>query len=261
MIVVGWKWVGEDARWGGVSDADRAALAVGLRLAGQTGDDVTVVTVGSDAAAHGLREALAAGAAAAVRLEAPAGVASAAVAAAIAGVADGATWVVCGDQSIDRGSGAVPAFVAAELGIAQALGLVDVAPSGRGVRATRRLDGGRREVLDVASPAVLSVEGSVARLRRASLPAELAAGHAAIPLLPGPSGPVDVPDAVAPYRPRARQLPGPSGDALARVRTLTDAGEHAAPAHTEILTLDPPTAAATILTTLRTWGYLPPEEN
>ncbi len=261
MIVVGWKWVGEDARWGGVSDADRAALEIALRLAGATGDAVTVVTVGPAEAEYGLRQALAAGAAAATRVDAPADLASAAVAEAIAAVAAGASWVVCGDQSSDRGTGAVPAFVAAELDVAQALGLVDVAAGAGGVRGTRRLDGGRREVLDVIAPAVLSVEGAVARLRRASLPAELAAAHATIPVVPGPDGPVEVADAVAPYRPRARRLPAPAGDALTRVRLLTDAGEHATPAHTEIVTLDPPAAATTILATLRGWGYLPPEEN
>ena len=83
------------------------------------------------------------------------------------------------------------------------------------MRATRRLDGGRREVLDVAPPAVLSVEGAVARLRRASLPAELAARPAPIERAPGPTGPVEHADAVHPYRPRARAMPAPAGAALA----------------------------------------------
>ena len=35
MIAVCWKWVTADGdeRWAGVSDADRAALEIGLRLA------------------------------------------------------------------------------------------------------------------------------------------------------------------------------------------------------------------------------------
>ena len=55
----------------------------------------------------------------------------------------------------------------------------------------RRLDGGRREVLAVPPPAVLSVEGAVARLRRASLPAELESRRAVIEVVPGPDGPVE----------------------------------------------------------------------
>ena len=77
---------------------------------------------------------------------------------------------------MDRGTGSVPAFLAHELGNAQALGLVEVDTGHAVDRAVdcacvRRLDGGRREVLDVAAPAVLSVEGSVRRLRRAPLAA------------------------------------------------------------------------------------------
>ena len=148
----------------------------------------------------------------AVRIDAPHGLASDAVATAIAAVATGATWVVCGDASADRGTGAVPAYLAAELGAAQALGLVAVDPLARdgAVRVTRRLDGGRREILDVRTPAVLSVEGAVARLRRASLPAELAARNAPIERLIGPRHPVEVDDLAHPYRPRPRALAAPT---------------------------------------------------
>ena len=70
----------------------------------------------------------------------------------------------------------MPAFLAAELGSGQALGLVGVRAGANGtLRVVRRLDGGRREVLDAPPGTVLSVEGAAASLRRASLPAELAA--------------------------------------------------------------------------------------
>ncbi|MET0325570.1 MAG: mycofactocin-associated electron transfer flavoprotein beta subunit [Ilumatobacteraceae bacterium] len=268
MIVVCWKWIAVDGdeRWAGVSDADRAALETGLRLAEPDDDAVTVVTVGGPGAALGLRAALAAGARRAVRIDAPEGLSSRAVAAAIAEVADGATWVLCGDVSADRGTGSVPAFLAAELGAVQALGLVGVdvgaATDGHGERSARvirRLDGGRREVLDVVAPAVLSVEGSVARLRRASLPAEVAARTAPVEDVVGPRGPVDATDVVQPYRPRARAFAAPSGEALDRVRLLTDptAGAGGAAAH-ELVTLEPGEAAARILEALAGWGYLLP---
>lgn len=257
MIAVCWKTVAADGdeRWAGVSDADRAALEIGLRLADATSDAVTIVSVGGAAGEPGLREALAIGAAAAIRVDAPAGLVSDAVAAAVLPVVAGAQWIVCGDVSTDRGSGAVPAYLAAELDMSQALGLLDVAvaPAGR-VHATRRLDGGRREVLDVPPPAVLSVEGGVARLRRASLTAELTARRAPIEVLPGPSGPVEHADAVRPFRPRARAIAAPAGEALARVLQLTHAGTSGT-TH-ELVTLDPPDAAARILAALTEWGYL-----
>jgi electron transfer flavoprotein beta subunit len=253
VIVVCWKWVAGDGdeRWSGVSEPDRTALEIGLRLAESASDTVTVVSVGGTAAVIGLREALAAGAGRVIRVDAPAGLASVAVAGAIASLATGADWIVCGDASADRGSGAVPAFLAAELGAAQALGLVAVNAESGMVRATRRLDGGRREILEVTPPAVLSVEGSVARLRRATLVAELAARTAVVEEVHGPRGPVEGAELVRPYRPRARALAAPSGDALDRVRRLTDAGGQRT-AH-EIAVLDPPAAARRILAALREW--------
>jgi electron transfer flavoprotein beta subunit len=260
VIGVCWKWVtAGDERWSGVSDADRAALETALALASGSGEPVTVVAVGGPGAEIALREALAVGATRAVRVDAPAELESAAVARALASVLDGAAWIVCGDASADRGSGAVPAFLAAELGAAQALGLVAVTVSDgdAGVRATRRLDGGRREVLAVTAPAVLSVEGAAARLRRASLPAELAARRATIEVVQGPTGPVEQPDAVRRYRPRARMLAAPEGPALSRVLQLTDAAGATSTTH-ELVTLDPPDAADRILAALAEWGYREP---
>jgi electron transfer flavoprotein beta subunit len=82
--------------------------------------------------------------------------------------------VVCGDLSQDRGSGAVPATIAHHLDSCQALGLLEVEQeSDTTLLATRRLDGARRERIRIPVPAVLSVEGGVANLRRASLASTL----------------------------------------------------------------------------------------
>jgi electron transfer flavoprotein beta subunit len=259
VIAVCWKWVapGGDPRWAGVSESDRAALELALQLAAERGDEVIVATVAEAGAETVLREALAVGATRVVRVNAPAELSSEAVARALAPVVAGASWVVCGDASADRGSGAVPAFLAAELGVAQALGLVTLTPPSDPtgpVRAVRRLDGGRREVLEIQAPAVLSVEGAAARLRRATLPAELQARSAPIAVVPGPHGPLDRPDEVRPYRPRPRVLPAPTGSALERILQLTDAVGAPVTAH-EHVTLDPATAAERILAALAEWGH------
>lgn len=237
----------------GLSDSDSAALETAMRL----DNDVTVVTVGEATSEPGLRIGLAAGARLAIRIEAPGDLGSAAVAAALAPACAGATWVICGDASRDRGSGSVPAFLAAELGIGQALGLVAIerGTAESSLRVVRRLDGGRREVLTANSPTVLSVEGSVAHLRRASLPGELAAQHAPIDLRRGPDGPLDRPDAVRPYRPRPREMAMPAGDAADRIRRLTEAGATATK-RAETVVLEPAAAAAKIVETLQTWGYV-----
>src|SRR5262249_41269197 len=159
--------------------------------------------------------------------------------------------VWCGDFSFDRGSGAVPAFLAAQLGVGQALGLVHVERDehGRGLEVTRRLDGGRREVLRVGGRAVLSVEGASARLRRAPLP-----GLRADVRIEVRDWIAAEPDAISsvttvPFRPRARVLPAPrGGTALERIKALTSAPGLAS--HGETVDLDPPHAAERILDAL-----------
>lgn len=268
-IVACLKWVahpGEptDERFAGMSPADQSALEFALQQAATSGEEVVAVTVGPAGADSMLRDAIACGAARAVRIDTPRQLASADVAAAIAAALRAAVpavgWVWCGDYSLDRGSASVPAFLAAHLHARQALGVVAVHIStARGVRAVRRLDGGRREVVHVMAPAIISVEGATAALRRAPLGRVRAALSAAIDVLPSPSGnPTEA--VVRPYRPRARALALPAGETpLERLRALTDAGSAAATTvRGEQLTLEPPVAAARIVSALEDWGYLPP---
>mgnify|MGYP002682876929 CR=1 FL=1 len=121
--------------------------------------------------------------------------------------------------------------------------------------ATRRVDGGRREVLDVRAPAVISVEGATARLRRASLTAIRVAATAPIEVV-APTIAMHADEySVHPYRPRARALASPTGvDALDRVRSLTATG--AASSTHEVETLAPADAAARLVRALTEWGYL-----
>lgn len=252
-----------DARSAGPSPADEAALEWALRLGRAWGLATVAVSAGGPAADPMLRDALAAGATGAWRVDVDADAPSADVAAAVAeALRPHPALVVCGAWSLDRGSGAFPAFLAAELGWAQALGLVELAEEPhagpRALRAVRRLDGGRREVLATALPAVISLEASTARLRRASLGGVLAARGAAVTVVAGPSHRPRVEDrvTVGPFRPRARVLPAP--DAVAardRVLALTGAGTDRPPAR--VVTLEPGAAADAILEQLRSWGYLP----
>lgn len=257
-----------DDRFAGVSPADRAALELALQLADAIGASVTAIAAGPAAADRVLRDAVAAGATRAVRLDMAAGSDSRDVAFELAQVVAEACVVLCGDYSLDRGSGAVPAFVAHHRRSAQALGLVSVdvaasaasvagAPDGElTIHAVRRLDGGRREVLAVPSPCVLSVEGSVASLRRAPLRRALAARSAPVEVIATPPAHHHgAPAIVTPYRPRARTMPAPVGDdVLGRLRALTDAGTSGG--RGETVELAPREAAARIVDALRSWGYL-----
>jgi electron transfer flavoprotein beta subunit len=209
----------------GPSPADLSALETALQLA-EPGEEIVVVAAAPpdlhavcDAM---LREALAAGATRAVRIEITPGAGSAPVAAALAPLASGSRFVLCGDASLDRGSGSVPAFVAATLGCAQALGLTTIAGEGPALLVERRLDGGRRERLRVQAPAVLSMQAGP-RLRRASLAGVLAARDASIEVVLLPVGTHgEGYERLRPYRAPAGALAAPAAaDPRDRVLALS----------------------------------------
>ncbi len=249
--------------WGiGLSAADGAALEHALRIGAAWSSRVVGVAVGPESIEPVLREVAALGVSA-VRIAAADAGTEPGYAAELAAdehelartvVAALGRWgrpglVLCGDRSVDRGTGAFPAFLAHELGAAQALGLValeveavrggtgspEVTGGGpdRALIAERRLDGGWRERLRVPLPAVCSVEGVGIRLRRASLPGVLDADVTVVPAVrPAPpeagsssqEGPVVRVGASRAFVPRTRVRPAPdSDDPRIRILALTGA--------------------------------------
>ena len=278
-IIVCMKWVAlrpevdpltgaivTDERWSGPSLADQAALEWALRLGTSRSTDVHVVTVGDGDADAMLRDSLAAGATSAVRIELDGDRGRQPTSACVASIlADSIrhhnpALVLCGDWSLDRGSASVPSFLAAKLALDAACGLVSVSENEDGLlRVERRLDGGRREVLAVTGPAVLSVEGSTARLRRAPLSGVLRAKAATIATTLAGTKDIEwepLPERVGPFRPRTRILDAPSSpDPRRRVEELT--GAHTDRTPPQRLTLRPDEAADVILDHLRAWGQIP----
>ena len=255
------KWVstqpdGDDDRFAGISAADQAALELALRHGELTGTPVTAIPLGPPGAERALREALACGAGRALHLVTSSTLTSAATATALAARLGDAAVVWCGDVSDDRGTGSVPAFVAAELDAQQALGAIAVELAVEAIEVTRRLDGGRRERVRVTGTAVVSVEGGVASLRRAGLRASLAARQAFVEAIELPRQADSVVAVSQPYRPRAMALAAPHGlSALERIREVLHT--QAAPStRAEVVELSPAEAAQRIVDTLRGWDYL-----
>ncbi len=259
-----------DERTSGWSPADLAAVELGLTIAEAWSVSCDVICCGPAAAERGLRELLAAGATSVTRIDpgsiehAPSHHASSAdVAAALTQAVTNSgpvTLVLCGDYSLDRGTGSVPAFLAHHLSASQALGVTAVDPAELGrVLVTRRLGGGRSERLELRGPMVVSVEGSVARLRRAGLRATMNATDATIDVIEasGSSSTTHHVRTVStlPLRPRPRSLPAPPGDdARDRILSLTGALVDRTPPRTIHATADE--AADAIIGQLRQWGYL-----
>lgn len=245
-----------DERFMGISYADQAALEYALRVGEHTQQEVIVVTAGPVGSDIVLRDALARGAHHAVRVDIDRSTDSDAIARVIAPVVAHCSLIWCGDYSVDRGSGSVPAFIAAQLSCDQALGLVEIeipVDAQQSMTATRRLDGGRRERLEIHGHAVISVEGSTARLRRASLKGSMAAKKQDIAVIAAPPTAIDIAP-VRPYRPRARTVAAPIGSsALDRFKQITDTSS--AKGHGETVYLEPREAAEFVMSKLREWGY------
>lgn len=257
-----------DPRAAAAGPADRAALESGLRLVESAGGRCVAVTLAGSSADEVLREALACGAADVLRVDTGAefdprvpdsGAATAkTLTDAIRRRFGAPDLVLAGDHSADRGTGTTPAFLAAEFGCAQALGLVELESGDDGrLRALRRLDRGRRERLAVPLPAVCSLEPAGVRLRTAPLPATLAARRTEIPVHHTRAEPSELRvRGASGYRPRAKELAAPAGaSARQRVRELTGAQERRDPPRI-VVTDDPAEAAEELLTFLRDNGYL-----
>lgn len=244
-----------EARFGGVSAADQAALEVALQLASQRSLNVTVISVGDARCEPALHNALAAGAQRAIRIDTPFPLTSADTAHVLAVALGDASLIICGDYSFDRGSGSVPAYLAAELNISQALGVVSLTPQEHDILLARRLDGGRREHLRINNRAVISVEGSVAQLRRASLANTLVARTTRIQVIASSITARRVISTTKPFRPRPRTLAQPGGaTALERLHSITNVAS--ASARGEQIELSATKSAMYILETLTRWGYI-----
>jgi electron transfer flavoprotein beta subunit len=204
-----------------------------------------------------LRSALAAGATHAVRVDLDPALDAAAVAGAVAPVVAVTDVVVCGAWSLDRGTGSFPAFLAHHLGAAQALGCTTVTADGDALVAERRLDGGRRELVRLVAPTVVSVEAGD-ELRRASLRAVLETDARPIEVVTPPTPPPlgSRPERAGPYRPRSRELEPPTGDHVRdRVLALTGALGDQNPSR--VVRLDPSSAADRLLAALGEHGIGP----
>jgi len=250
--------VRHDDRTSGFSLADAAALECALLLGEAWQLPVAAITAGPPGAQAVLRDAAAFGPRRLVLVTADIDAPSEAIAEALAPLLDGAAVVCCGDYSADRGSGSVPAFLAHQLEAAQALGLTGLTPRTPGcLIAQRRLDGGRREHLQVTAPAVISVEPGAARLRRASLSGLLAAREAVIEVAEGAvthGSRVQV-MSTAPYRPRPKMLPPPH-DPLPRARLLALTGALTERTPPRVVRASCDEAADELISYLKDKGYL-----
>lgn len=211
-----------------VNPADRAALELAMRLGGET----VAVTLGPEAARGALTYALARGAEGAVHVldpgearRMPAEVAGA-LAEAIRALA--VDLVLCGERTLQAGTGEVGPRLAEALGWPQVTGAVAVEVAGRVLRAERRLAAGSRQMLETSFPAVVSVTAGASEPRYVSVLARARAAGLPVEVLPARVGEGGFLKLLrqAPARPRPKRVPLPEKglSAAERMRVLLGGG-------------------------------------
>jgi electron transfer flavoprotein beta subunit len=230
----------DDVKWE-INPYDEYALeeAIRLKQAGK-GTEVVIFTLGEVASEARIRDGLARGADRAVRLDDPAFAGSDALGRAriltAAVQAEGIGLLLCGRQSIDTDTGAVPGMIAELLGWRLASTVDKLVIDGEGFTAHRAAGSGTREVVTGRVPAVVTCDKGLNEPRYATLPGIMAAkkkpiavkNAAALGIDPGTVGAAAalvVEDAMSlpPARPAGRILTGDAATVAAElVRLLRD---------------------------------------
>ncbi len=166
------SWIVEDVSYE-VSEPDAYALEEALRQKEAHGGEVTVITVGPQRAAQVLREALAKGADKAIHVEGDGTqlLDSFATAEAITRAIPGQHFdlILTGLQSDDSGAAQVGVILAELMGIPHATIIMQIEPVPGGVRVKRELEGGAFQYLEMPTPAVLTIQSGINKLRYATL--------------------------------------------------------------------------------------------
>ncbi len=166
------KWIRDDVGYE-TNEPDAYALEEALRQKEAHGGEVVALTVGPARAAQVLREALAKGADRAVHVlgddlaALDSYAAAEAISRAIAG--QGFDLIFTGLQSADFGFGQTGVVLAELLGIPHSTIIMQVEPIAGGVRVKRELEGGFFQFQELPTPAVLTIQSGINKLRYATL--------------------------------------------------------------------------------------------
>jgi electron transfer flavoprotein beta subunit len=150
-----------------LNPADRCALEEAMRLKAQHGREVTAISLGTELARLGLQVCLGRGADRAIHLRIPPGTPldSLAKANLLAEAArrEGFDLILCGEKSLDGGSGATGPMLAEMLDLPQMTRVVclDVHADANGLIAERALERGDRVRVASSLPALVSVTAQI----------------------------------------------------------------------------------------------------
>ncbi len=158
-----------------INDFDNYAVEAALQLKEKFGGEVITVTAGPDRAVKDIRQAFAMGADWGIQINDPAVesgdsfVVAEALAKAIQGIGD-VDLVLTGVQSEDNQCAVTGVMVAETLGFPHCTNVVKLDVDGANITVNRELEGGLNEVIEMAGPAVLSIQSGINEPRYPTLP-------------------------------------------------------------------------------------------
>src|SRR5882724_7690553 len=165
-------WIREDVSYE-VNEPDAYALEEALRQKEKHGGEVVVITAGPARASQVLREALAKGADRAIHLEDAAFVSQDAfnIARAFAAAIKDEQFdlIFTGLQSDDYGYAQTGVILAELLGWPHATIIMQIEKTDSGIRVKRELEAGYFQFVDMPTPAVLTIQSGINKLRCATL--------------------------------------------------------------------------------------------
>ena len=166
------KWVDEADLSYEINEPDAYALEAALQLKEKHGGEVVALCAGPPRAPQTIREALAKGADRAIHIEEdlvafdPLAVAKLLAAALQSESAD---LILTGLQSDDLGYGQTGVILAELLGMPHATIIMQVEKSEGGIRVKRELEDGWFQHVEMALPALLTIQSGISKLRYATL--------------------------------------------------------------------------------------------
>src|SRR6516164_10637368 len=165
-------WIREDVSYE-VNEPDAYALEEALRQKEKHGGEVVVITAGPARAQQVLREALAKGADRAIHLEGDGfvGLDAFNTAKALATAVKGENFdlVFTGLQSDDYGFAQTGVVLAEQLGWPHATIIMQIEKTDSGIKVKRELEAGFFQFVDMPTPAVLTIQSGINKLRYATL--------------------------------------------------------------------------------------------
>ena len=167
------KGIKEEGLVFSLNDWDNYAVEEAVRIKEKHGGKVTAITVGPEESEEVLRRALALGADEAVRVTDPKmqGSDGSAIATILAAVIKDIPYdvILTGVQANDDGYAQVGATLAELLGIPHATLVTAMAIEEKGAKVHRELEGGMEEILDVATPALFTIQSGINEPRYVSI--------------------------------------------------------------------------------------------